>query len=946
MPATKKDLYIAKTIGELNKLAELPAKMSTSNSKILVKTADKMLKEAETGDMLGDEERAYVLYMKYFNVVTFLKKTPEYKKQKQYYDSLLGQKNLLKSIDKAEELAESLKERYEEIEAKLIAEKLSPLDSSPPINGKEQDIQLIIMDVRSDKDFKESHINHKCCINIPVEIVPPGRFKITMATERQCRTYYFIDWSSKLEDCKHRTTLRTLKDALFKFDSTVIIKSEPLVLDGGYDQWLLYYPQITTNSNISRPKTDLMSPIPSLDFDYPDFDEAFINTPTPDRANQNQLNGTVTQSQPSSLINDLSGQRPQFPRIDRSTKPKPLQSSVSTNLTNQTDVEKLNELKPRVTSLYPDASSISSTNITRKETGNEVQSLSRELEHEREELNRIRKEKEEEIAKYQLDKERNIKEQQARIERLKDEEEKLRLIEQKKSEQTKDLADLMRQKRGLQQEMKGSGGENIRNQELRTIENERVKRQDEVDKLRQERKKKEEERRILEEGKEKEELERARARARLEEEKKDFELKLAEETARRLQMEEESMGIELHELKQRELKTKIEELRKIRLEEEKSLKETQSKEESLKRLEENRKSKEKQDAVKRQEEDRLAIERQEKEAHERKTKEQKDRKLREEEIERRRLAKIAEEAAKVEQTRKEAELHAKNELAKREAEQRLRDEQTRREAEQKARDEQARKIAEDKAKKEAEEKARADQARREAEEKLKLIQGESPKIKTIPSPNLPTGWEKRLDGPTHRYYYINHNRGTTHCRQVHNKKLKDEPTTSKRGLSRSNSSPNIAKMMEEEDKVTPLRPSIDRSSKPAQRQLIPEANRPSPQKQAARIRNLNPVYGNVGRALTGLRNLGNTCYMNSTIQCLNNCSPLRESELGSHGEVADDFAVIVKNLWTGQYKCITPRDFKVTVGKHQPMFAGNDQQDSQEFLTFLLDALHEGLNKV
>ncbi|CAC5425634.1 USP8 [Mytilus coruscus] len=980
MPATKKDLYIAKTIGELNKLAELPAKMSTTNSKMF-----------------------------------------------QYYDSLLGQKNLLKSIDKAEELAESLKERYEEIEAKLIAEKLSPLDSSPPINGKidsprgkeetdgeqkkeekekevkdepvtpktiqgqitptslytllqEQDIQLIIMDVRSDKDFKESHITHKCCINIPVEIVPPGTTvnHIEKSLPEDSKSPWqqrgnvdhiiLLDWSSKLEDCNIGTTVRTLKDALFKYDSTVIIKSEPLVLDGGYDQWLLYYPQLTTNSNISRPKTDLMSPIPSLDFDYPDFDEAFIMTPTPDRANQNQLNGTVNQSQPSSLINDLSGQRPQFPRIDRSTKPKPLQSSVSTNVTNQTDIEKLNELKPRVTSLYPDTSSISGTKI-RKETGNEVQSLSRELEHEREELNRIRKEKEEEIAKYQLDKERNIKEQQARIERLKDEEEKLRLIEQKKSEQTRDLADLMRKKRGLQEEMKGSGGENIRNQELRTIENERVKRQDEVEKLRQERKKKEEERRILEEGKEKEELERARARARLEEEKKDFELKLAEETARRLQEEEDSMGIELHELKQRELKTKIEELRKLRQEEEKSLKETQRKEESLKRLEENRKLKEKEDAVKRQEEDRLAIERQEKEAHERKTKEKKDRKLREEETERRRLAKIAEEAAKVEQTRKEAELHAKNELAKREAEQRVRDEQARREAEQKARDEQARKIAEDKANKEAEEKARADQARREAEEKLKLIQGESPKIKTIPSPNLPTGWEKRLDGPTHRYYYINHNRGTTQWEPPQTEiklpgkyttKLKDEPTTTKRGLSRSNSSPNIAKMMEEEDKVTPLKPSIDRSNKPAQRYIIPEANRPSPQKQAARIRNLNPVYGNVGRALTGLRNLGNTCYMNSTIQCLNNCSPLvtyfltdnylydinRESELGSHGEVADDFAVIVKNLWTGQYKCITPRDFKVTVGKHQPMFAGNDQQDSQEFLTFLLDALHEGLNKV
>ena len=34
------------------------------------------------------------------------------------------------------------------------------------------------------------------------------------------------------------------------------------------------------------------------------------------------------------------------------------------------------------------------------------------------------------------------------------------------------------------------------------------------------------------------------------------------------------------------------------------------------------------------------------------------------------------------------------------------------------------------------------------------------------------------------------------------------------------------------------------------------------------------------------------------------------------------------------------------VGRHHPMFGGYEQQDSQEFLTFLLDGLHEGLNKV
>lgn len=36
-----------------------------------------------------------------------------------------------------------------------------------------------------------------------------------------------------------------------------------------------------------------------------------------------------------------------------------------------------------------------------------------------------------------------------------------------------------------------------------------------------------------------------------------------------------------------------------------------------------------------------------------------------------------------------------------------------------------------------------------------------PEPKMIPSPTLPAGWEKRLDNGTHRYYYINHNRGTT-----------------------------------------------------------------------------------------------------------------------------------------------------------------------------------------
>lgn len=62
--------------------------------------------------------------------------------------------------------------------------------------------------------------------------------------------------------------------------------------------------------------------------------------------------------------------------------------------------------------------------------------------------------------------------------------------------------------------------------------------------------------------------------------------------------------------------------------------------------------------------------------------------------------------------------------------------------------------------------------------------------------------------------------------------------------------------------------------------------------------------------------------------------------------MAEEFGVIMKALWAGLYKFISPRDFKVTIGKINEQFSGYDQQDSQELLLFLMDGLHEDLNKV
>ncbi|XP_029692685.1 ubiquitin carboxyl-terminal hydrolase 31 isoform X1 [Takifugu rubripes] len=124
--------------------------------------------------------------------------------------------------------------------------------------------------------------------------------------------------------------------------------------------------------------------------------------------------------------------------------------------------------------------------------------------------------------------------------------------------------------------------------------------------------------------------------------------------------------------------------------------------------------------------------------------------------------------------------------------------------------------------------------------------------------------------------------------------------------------------------------------------------------------------------VSGLKNHGNTCFMNAILQCLSNTELFAEYLVLEHykdkeleevkpkingvhlqkkgplakGEVTEQLSGLVRALWTFEYTPQHSRDFKNAVSKNAMQFKGNAQHDAQEFLLWLLDRVHEDINTV
>ena len=112
----------------------------------------------------------------------------------------------------------------------------------------------------------------------------------------------------------------------------------------------------------------------------------------------------------------------------------------------------------------------------------------------------------------------------------------------------------------------------------------------------------------------------------------------------------------------------------------------------------------------------------------------------------------------------------------------------------------------------------------------------------------------------------------------------------------------------------------------------------------------------------GLANIGSTCYMNATIQCLAHISELSEELIQTYNnnkknqnyflnyirncQLTKEYTLLLINIFfpRNNQRSYPPHELKKIIGSRESLFMGNEAEDAKDLLIFLIETMNTELN--
>ena len=317
-----KPLYLAKNIGELQARGKVgdTSKLKVKN---LCESAEKVLKAAFIEEDLGDEEKSYISFFKYIELIQLIKAKAEFKRDEQYFKSMYNiPKNFKRAVEALQSLTASLTKRYElgnfkfsklsknkfdiNSNENLTSTPISALngasvkDVTPAkvenylINHKQlynlvsqKSTSFLLLDTRKAEEYSDSHLTLEHSLNIPEQLLERWPTAATLGKslciQDRCQwdrrgqvdKLIIFDWVS--DDFHPGSPVTVLRDALTQWDVGCQHKNAPYLLEGGYQKFLYAYPHLVTNPKARAPSETKAV----VNVYYPDLDAGFLVTQTP-----------------------------------------------------------------------------------------------------------------------------------------------------------------------------------------------------------------------------------------------------------------------------------------------------------------------------------------------------------------------------------------------------------------------------------------------------------------------------------------------------------------------------------------------------------------------------------------------------------------------------------------------------------------------------------------